>query len=388
MHDFINSNPGLKSRFTHTIHFDDYSADELTQIFVNLAESRNFKIDDKTKSGVHRLFEQLYLRRDKNFGNAREVRKIFDATIERQSQRLVKDISNSSNTEYDIYDIIYDDLPLTQDQNVKSIDQVLNELDEFIGMRSVKNMIRRLAVQSMFMKQRSVHGVGKTQQISLNFILTGNPGTGKTTLARKMGEILQSMEILPSSNVIEVSRATLIGKYMGETPKIVNNMCDKALGGILFIDEAYNLCTDNDNYGQEALDTLMKRMEDDRGKFVVIASGYKDNMDAFMSVNPGLSSRFTHRMHIDDYNEDELLSIFKKMASKDEYVLSQAAELKLMDAICRLVVSKDSQFGNAREMRNLLDKIIQHLSYRVSKMQPSEITEDVFKVIMPEDIYN
>ena len=196
------------------------------------------------------------------------------------------------------------------------------------------------------------------------------------------------MEILPSSNVIEVSRATLIGKYMGETPKIVNNMCDKALGGILFIDEAYNLCTDNDNYGQEALDTLMKRMEDDRGKFVVIASGYKDNMDAFMSVNPGLSSRFTHRMHIDDYNEDELLSIFKKMASKDEYVLSQAAELKLMDAICRLVVSKDSQFGNAREMRNLLDKIIQHLSYRVSKMQPSEITEDVFKVIMPEDIYN
>lgn len=388
MHDFINSNPGLKSRFTHTIHFDDYSADELTQIFVNLAESRHFKIDDKTKSGVHRLFEQLYLRKDKNFGNAREVRKIFDATIERQSQRLVKDISNSSNTEYDIYDIIYDDLPLTQDQNVKSIDQVLNELDEFIGMRSVKNMIRRLAVQSMFMKQRSVHGVGKTQQISMNFILTGNPGTGKTTLARKMGEILQSMEILPSSKVIEVSRATLIGKYMGETPKIVNNMCDKALGGILFIDEAYNLCADNDNYGQEALDTLMKRMEDDRGKFVVIASGYKDNMDAFMSVNPGLSSRFTHRMHIDDYNEDELLSIFKKMASKDEYVLSQGAELKLMDAICRLVVSKDSQFGNAREMRNMLDKIIQHLSYRVSKMKSSEITEDVFKVIMPEDIYN
>ena len=175
---------------------------------------------------------------------------------------------------------------------------------------------------------------------------------------------------------------------MGETPQIVNKMCDKALGGILFIDEAYTLCADNDNYGQEALDTLMKRMEDDRGKFVVIASGYKDNMDAFMSVNPGLSSRFTHRMHIDDYNEDELLSIFKKMASKDEYVLSQAAELKLMDAICRLVVSKDSQFGNAREMRNMLDKIIQHLSYRVSKMQPSEITEDVFKVIMPEDIYN
>ncbi len=128
---------------------------------------------------------------------------------------------------------------------------MLNELDEFIGMRSVKDMMRRLAVQSMFMKQRSVQGVGRIQQISLNFILTGNPGTGKTTIARKMGEILQSMEILPTGNVVEVSRATLVGKYMGETPKIVNNMCDKAMGGILFIDEAYTLGGENDTYGNE-----------------------------------------------------------------------------------------------------------------------------------------
>ena len=109
---------------------------------------------------------------------------------------------------------------------------------------------------------------------------------------------------------------------MGETPKIVNNMCDKAMGGILFIDEAYTLSAENDPYGKEAIDTLMKRMEDDRGKFVVIAAGYRDEMETFLSVNPGLASRFSHKMHIDDYTADELGEIFVKMAAKDNYKLS------------------------------------------------------------------
>jgi chromosomal replication initiation ATPase DnaA len=173
---------------------------------------------------------------------------------------------------------------------------------------------------------------------------------------------------------------------MGETPKIVNSMCDKAMGGILFIDEAYTLSADNDMYGKEAIDTLMKRMEDDRGKFVVIAAGYKDEMENFLAVNPGLASRFTHKMHIDDYNEDELLAIFKKMAAKDNYTLSPEAELKLMDAICRKVVSKDESFGNAREMRNMLDATIQQLSMRVSALSLESLTSEVYQLILPEDI--
>jgi SpoVK/Ycf46/Vps4 family AAA+-type ATPase len=238
----------------------------------------------------------------------------------------------------------------------------------------------------MFMKQRAAMGAGKVQQMSMNFILTGNPGTGKTSVARKMGEILQAMDILPTSRVIEASRATLVGKYMGETPKIVNNMCDKAMGGILFIDEAYTLSSENDQYGKEAIDTLMKRMEDDRGKFVVIAAGYQNEMEQFLSVNPGLASRFTHKMHIDDYNEDELLAIFKKMAQKDNYKLSPEAEFKLLDVICRRVVSKDANFGNAREIRNMLDATIQQLSMRVSGMAPENVTQETYQLIMPEDI--
>ena len=386
MHDFIDTNPGLKSRFTQTIHFEDYTPDELTQIFINLAKGKNFTVDEDTQGAIHRQFEQLYLRRDKNFGNAREARRIFDQAVEKQSQRLVEQMNNPDFKESDMYAITSADLPMAQSEQARPLDEVLNELDDFIGMRSVKNMIRRLAVQSMFMKQRAAAGAGKVQQMSMNFILTGNPGTGKTSIARKMGEVLQAMEILPTSRVIEASRATLVGKYMGETPKIVNNMCDKAMGGILFIDEAYTLSSENDQYGKEAIDTLMKRMEDDRGKFVVIAAGYKDEMEDFLAVNPGLASRFTHKMHIDDYNEDELLAIFKKMAAKDNYKLSPEAEFKLMDLICRKVVTKSSSFGNAREMRNMLDATIQQLSVRVSGMSPSEVNQETYQLIMPEDI--
>ena len=386
MHDFIDTNPGLKSRFTQTIHFDDYTPDELTQIFLNLAKGKNFTVDEETRGTIHRQFEQLYLRRDKNFGNAREARRIFDQAVEKQSQRLVNMMGDPNFKDEDMYRITSADLAVEAAAKARPLDEVLNELDEFIGMRSVKNMIRRLAVQSMFMKQRAAMGAGSVQQMAMNFILTGNPGTGKTSVARKMGEVLQAMDILPTSRVIEASRATLVGKYMGETPKIVNNMCDKAMGGILFIDEAYTLSSDNDMYGKEAIDTLMKRMEDDRGKFVVIAAGYKDDMETFLNVNPGLASRFSHKMHIDDYNEDELLAIYKKMAAKDNYKLSPEAEFKLMDVICRMVVSKNESFGNAREMRNMLDATIQQLSMRVSNLPQDAVTQETYQLIMPEDI--
>ena len=386
MHDFIDTNPGLKSRFTQTIHFDDYTPDELTEIFLHLASGKNFTVDEETKAAIHRMFEQLYLRRDKNFGNAREARRIFNEAVERQSQRLVKQMTSPDFKESDMFALTTADLPLSQGETARPLDVVLNELEEFIGMRSVKDSIRRLAVQSMFMKQRAAMGAGSVQQMSMNFVLTGNPGTGKTSIARKMGEILQAMDILPTSRVIEASRATLVGKYMGETPKIVNSMCDKAMGGILFIDEAYTLSDGGDMYGKEAIDTLMKRMEDDRGKFVVIAAGYKDKMEESMLMNAGLASRFTHKLHIDDYDPDELLAIYKHMAQKEQYQFTPEAELKALDKIYKMVLTKTESWGNAREMRNLLDSTIQHLSERVSALPADQVTKETYQIILPEDI--
>lgn len=392
MHNFIDSNPGLKSRFTQTIHFDDYSPEELTSIFMSMAHQKNFRIKDDAMLPLKQSFEQLYLRRDKNFGNAREVRRIFDEVVERQSQRLMEqisqvgNISDSSFSEDDMFIITTEDLALEPESNARPLDDVLNDVDKLVGMSSVKNYIRRLAVQTMFMKQRQEQGVGSVQQLSMNFILTGNPGTGKTTIARMMGEVLCSMGVLPTKRVIEADRSKLVGQYLGETGKTVTKLIDQAMGGVLFIDEAYTLSDGGDQYGKEAIDTLMKRMEDDRGKFVVIVAGYREPMEDFMKVNPGLASRFTSKLHIEDYNTEELLLIYKNMAKAQDYELSLNAEMKLFEYIDNLVLHKKSDFGNARDMRNLLDATIQQLSVRVSAMAPEEVTPEMYRMIEPEDL--
>lgn len=159
------------------------------------------------------------------------------------------------------------------------------------------------------------------------------------------------------------------------------------MGGILFIDEAYTLSDSRDTYGKEAIDALMKRMEDDRGKFVVIVAGYKDKMNDFLSTNPGLASRFTHRMHIDDYNEDELLQIYKKMAADQDYHLEPMAEFRLMDVIDQMIINRtDTSFGNARAMRNLLNTTIQQLSLRVSRMPLDQRTKEMYQTVIAGDI--
>jgi len=390
MHTFIEANPGLKSRFTKTIHFEDYTPTELQQIFIRLATKNNFKMTAETQSALLHHFEKVYATRTTGFGNARDVRSLFEQSTTNQSKRLIEIMNSPGFTQDMMSELTTDDILAHKQKQAKSLDEIMAELDSFIGMKSIKEAIRRLAVQVVFMQQRLQLGIGSSEPMSLNIVLTGNPGTGKTTIARKMGEMFKAIGLLPTDNVIEVSRNQMVGKYMGETPKLVNSLCDRAMGGILFIDEAYTLYDadggNGDKFGKEAVEALMKRMEDDKGKFVVIAAGYRKEMETFLKINPGLESRFTHRLNIEDYTEMELVEIFKSLARKKQYVLPETTEAVLIDTIHHLCMNKNRSFGNAREIRSLFDNTISQLSMRVSAIPPSLLSERDYQVIEPADI--
>lgn len=390
MHAFIHSNPGLGSRFSKTLHFEDYKPNELTAIFCHSATKNNLTLSDETRQALLHHFERIYAMRDAGFGNAREARNLFDQAVSRQSTRLMNVMNTPGFNQKMISELTPEDILGTEEKKTKTLDEVMAELDRFVGMHAIKESIRRLAVQIVFMQQRLSLGIGSAEPMALNMVITGNPGTGKTSIARKMGEVFKAVGLLPSDKVIEAGRSQMVGKFMGETTRLVNELCDRAMGGVLFIDEAYNLYDSTsygaDQYGKEAVNALARRMEDDRGKFVVIAVGYRKEMEAFLRSTPGMESRFTHKLNIEDYNEHELVSIFKAMAAQKQYMLTEAAESILMERVHDLYVHKDRGFGNAREIRRLFDAAVRQLSMRVASKPASELTDRDFKLIEAQDM--
>lgn len=257
-------------------------------------------------------------------------------------------------------------------------------LQQLIGLGVVKEEVSRLVNFIKIQKARAEKGL-KTPQISYHCVFSGNPGTGKTTVARILAGIYRELGVIKKGEIVETDRSGLVAEYVGQTAVKTNKIIDKSLDGILFIDEAYSLATGGVNdFGQEAIATLLKRMEDDRDRLVIILAGYDNDMNHFIESNPGLKSRFSRFIHFDDFKSDELSAIFIAMLDKNEYKLAEGADKKLYEIMNNEVINKDNNFGNARFVRNLFERTLENQAVRLAS--ESDLQCEDLQTIIAEDI--
>ena len=265
----------------------------------------------------------------------------------------------------------------------EEIEDPMGELQSLIGLTDIKKDVEELINLVKMQKLRQERGM-KSIPLSLHLVFTGNPGTGKTTVARILAQLYKQIGVLETGQLVETDRSGLVAGYVGQTAIKTQEMIKQAMGGILFIDEAYSLAKEGNDFGQEAIETILKAMEDNRDKFVVIVAGYDNLMEDFINSNPGLKSRFNKYFHFADYNAEELLGIFKMNCKKYQYTLDADAEKAAADYLAQIEANKDVNFANGRDVRNYFEKVVTKQASRISALESP--TDEEVLTLTEEDM--
>ena len=377
---FLDSNPGLKSRFKIHYHFSDYLPQDLSAIAHYACKEKEVSLTPDALKLVDEMITEAYRNRDRTFGNARYVNDLIEKAKVSLGLRVMKNTMMKDPSRDDLSVISAQDIKHIQFQQIhtsptipvddKLLELSLIELNALTGLETVKQQIREMVD---IVKYHQIIGRSVLNKFYMHTVFIGNPGTGKTTVARILTSIYKALGILERGHMVETDRQGLVAGYVGQTALKTAEKIDEAMGGVLFIDEAYALTNASGNahdFGNEVIQTILKRMEDKRGQFFVFAAGYPENMEAFLKANPGLSSRFDKVLRFEDYSPEELNDIAVSMIHHQDMRITPKALEQLTSYFRFLYDYRDKYFGNARTIRQVIQDVIKNQNLRLAKGDP------------------
>jgi SpoVK/Ycf46/Vps4 family AAA+-type ATPase len=394
MQVFLDSNPGLRSRFNLSYHFSDYLPQELMEIALMKATVKNIEFSDTARAYLYEKIIDAYRNRNHAFGNARLVNAWVEEAKMNMGLRVIRscDLSTLTQDQLKTIELIdvqlmfkgskgeLPDIKIDERQLLESLD----ELNDLVGLANVKNELHELVKLVKFYNES---GKDVIHKFSLHTVFTGNPGTGKTTVARIMAKIFKALGILERGHLVECDRQSLVAGFIGQTAIKTQAMIDKAIGGVLFIDEAYSLLSGSDNdFGKEAIETLLKQMEDRRGEFIVITAGYPSNMNYFLEANPGLKSRFDKVLHFEDYSAEELHQVAVQMLKGEHLIPDEAANEHLRLYLDSIYSNRDKFFGNARAVRKIIQNAVKKQHLRMASIERDQRSDELIVTLSIEDL--